>query len=381
MTRYSARAPLAVLVALGSSLGCSPSPSASSPLSNYVASAPDGGAARDAGDAAAREADASVATDGASARVDGDAVGDARPLGADADEDANADGAAADTDAGASPDGGADAAPGTVTLPGPVCSPSAAWTADAPLAVMTQASARLGAITPDELTIAWTFDAGASTGVAWADRASSSDAFGAAQIASAGAIADDRVALSPDGLRLVVVDADRQGFSELTRAARSGAGAVFGSPAAGAYVNFDAPGALGAGQSIGDPVLNASDTVFYYSLYGGGASATIQRAERLLPTDPWPLGAPLPATSALLAVGSARRRPTAISSDQQTLFFWDEESGLQRAAWIDVTTGVFDTFADVGAYPDAVPNAPCTRLYHSAAVPDGGRAGIGVVAP
>jgi hypothetical protein len=196
---------------------------------------------------------------------------------------------------------------------------------------------------------------------------------------SSGTFADDRVALSPDGLRLVAVDADRQGFSELTRPARTGAGNTFGAPSPGGYVNFDAAGTLASGQSFGDPVLGASDTTFYYSVYGGGQSATIYRAARLLAGDTWPLGAPL-SGAPLDAVGTARRRPTAISADDQTLFFWDEVAGLERAGWIDRGTGVFDNFVDLGSRAGAAPNAACDRLYYTAPA-DAGAAAFLVASP
>lgn len=244
-----------------------------------------------------------------------------------------------------------------------VCSPSVTWAAGALLSVSTPSDDGLDSITPDELSIAWTEGGGSTAAIEVSDRALGTDPFGAPQALPAGQFTADRVSLSPDGLRLVVVDADGQGFSELTRASRT-ASSPFGSPATGSYVNLD--GALPAGLSYGDPVLGADDTVFYYSLYGGSRTSTVFRTARLLPGDPWPAGAALATSTGLAAQGSLRRRPTGVSSDGDTLFVWDEITGTERAAWIDETTGAYDLFVDLGQRTMAAPDQACDRLYYSA---------------
>jgi hypothetical protein len=184
-------------------------------------------------------------------------------------------------------------------------------------------------------------------------------------VVAAGSFSTARAALSHDGLHLVVVDADGQGFSELVRTSRTAPGNTFGAPTAGAYSNF--AGVLPAGESYGDPVLSANDSAFYYSVYGGGLTATVFRAARLLPGDAWPVGAALAASSGLAAQGSLRRLPTAISSDEQTLFFWDQVLGTERMAFIDESTGAFDNFVDLGTRAWAAPSSACTTLYYSSA--------------
>jgi hypothetical protein len=82
-------------------------------------------------------------------------------------------------------------------------------------------------------------------------------------------------------------------------------------------------------------VLSASDTAFYYSVYDDVQSATIYRTLRLLPGDPWPVGR---CSRTRRSSRRADRRPTAISSDEQTLFFWDEVVAMERAAWVWVRT-------------------------------------------
>ena len=77
-------------------------------------------------------------------------------------------------------------------------------------------------------------------------------------------------------------------------------------------------------------------------------------------------GSPLATSTGLAAQGTLRRRPTGISSDEQTLFVWDEVVGMERAAWIDQSTGAFDVFVDLGTRSMAAPESTCSRLYYSA---------------
>jgi hypothetical protein len=305
------------------------------------------GRATDTG--AAEAADAADAADGAPAARDGG--------GSDVETDASGDlSEPADMEAG---DEGVFTGP---PRPPPLCHVDAGWGPGAPLDVSTPQDDALDAITPDEQTVAWSVGAGPTMMIDYADRASNTDPFGAPLTLPAGAYLADRAALSPDGLRLVVVNTDGQGFSELTRTARPGA---FGSPGAGTFTNLDAPGALATGERYGDPVLSADDRAFYYSVYGGGKTATIVRTARLFAGDPWPSGFSIPAATDLQAQGLLRRRPTAVSSDQQTLFFWDEVASVERAAWLDDATGAFDVFVTLGPLAGASPDLDCGRLYYS----------------
>ena len=350
----------------------------------------DGGAARGATDGAAAgsgtdgAAAAGSGTDGAAAGsgTDGAAAGsgtDGAAAGSGTDGAAagsGTDGAAAGdaTNMGGAADGGGaeeEASGGGPSGPPPpasACSQTAIWGTGTELAISAPSDNNLGAITPDELTIAWTIGTGSSAVIAYADRAAETDAFGEPQTLSASSFADDRVAVSADGLRLVVVNADRQGFSEMTRTARTGTGSTFGAASVGSYSNYAGTLATTT-EAFGDPVLSADDEAFYYSIYGRpGQTSTIARATRLTATDAWPVGALLPATPVLAEEQeevTLRRRPTAISSDEQTLFYWDEVSGTERATWLDTSTGVFTVFVDLGARQWANPNLACTRLYYS----------------
>jgi hypothetical protein len=345
-------AALAAFLVGGGWIACSSArPSALGSTSGSDAGSHDAAGFTDSGPASDAASEAGVHDSGA--QEDG---GDAE---ADAASDAQGSVDAGDTglpvEAG---DGG-----GFPPPPNAVCNPSASWGAGVLLSVSTASDDALDAVTPDELSIAWTEGTGSSATLVYADRAASTDAFGAAQIVAAGSFSTARAALSHDGLHLVVVNADGQGFSELTRASRMAPGNTFGTPTTGAYSNFTA---LPAGEAYGDPVLSADDDAFYYSVYGAGLTATIHRAARLLPGDAWPVGPAISASSGLAAQGPLRRQPTAISSDEQTLFFWDQVLGTQRAAFIDEASGAFDVFVDLGARAMAAPNTSCTNLYYSA---------------
>jgi hypothetical protein len=290
------------------------------------------------------------------------------PEGSTSSESGTAEGSASDAPHdGVAPvdggDGGSAAEAGDAGVPVPpaaVCDPNATWATGQVLSISTASDDELDAVTPNELSIVWT----AGTALLYADRTSATDTFGAPQTVPAGSFSTARVAMSADGLRLVVVNGDGQGFSELTRTASGG---TFGAPAQGTYGNLDAAGALASGESYGDPVLSADDHTFYYSVYGGGLTATIFKTTRLFAGDSWQAGAAIAASTDLTAQGSMRRQPTGLSSDEQTLFFWDQVLGSERAGWLDEKTGAFDMFVDLGARAMAAPNTACTELYYSAA--------------
>lgn len=265
-------------------------------------------------------------------------------------------------------DAAADAPDGFV--PGPtVCDPKTVWTTGTLVPnVSTPQPDNLGAITGDELTIAWMSVAGT---VQYADRAAATDPFGPAKTVT-GPIALDRVALSGDGLTLVVLRGDRKIFAQVTRASRSVPfGAVLDT---GPFSGLDplSSGTEDAGDAssaanFGDPVLSADGHFFYYSVLAGGP-ATIAESYRS-GNNPWPKGRFL--TNAELAPDAGKlRRPTGLSTDGRTLFFWDEVDAVEKMAFrgdpIVVPFNVFGQFTVVGAFANAQPTTKCQRLYYDA---------------
>lgn len=221
----------------------------------------------------------------------------------------------------------------------------------------------LDSVTPDELSIAWTVGHGTTAILEYADRDSTALAFGGPQVLAAGPYAVDRAALSPDGLRLVLIGSGGQGFTELIRSARGDAfGPAPTDAGEGSYSNFEMASSDGASEAAvyGDPVISADDAAFYYSATPSGGTPTVFRSARLLTTDAWPTGAALRGST-----GSLVGRPTGISSDGQTLFL-SPMSGTLDALWVDDSTGVFGSVVDLGALTSAAPNQACDRLYYSA---------------
>jgi hypothetical protein len=73
-----------------------------------------------------------------------------------------------------------------------------------------------------------------------------------------------------------------------------------------------------------------------------------------------------------------RRRPTGASSDDRTLFFYDEVGNVERAAWRSDPSAPFTHFEDIPAAPEAAPNAGCSLLYFRGTNPSAGTQGINV---
>jgi len=270
------------------------------------------------------------------------------------------------------PDDGAppvDGSPDTVVPfdAGPsTCVPGATWGANQGVSVSTGQSDLLGAVTGDELTIAWMTAQGS---VMYADRQNASSPFGSPQTLTA-AIALDEVALSSDGLTLVVVLQDRSSLAQSTRASRSAAFSPTLDTAP--FAQLDPPPTEGdASTSQGlfaDPVLSGDGKLLYYSQYGVSAY-TMHESYRPGASGVWPQGQAMIEKDFLAPSLSARRRPTGISSDGRTLFFWDESANIERVAFREgeeMPHNTYASFADLGAYQYAVPTQSCTRIYFSA---------------
>lgn len=247
----------------------------------------------------------------------------------------------------------------------PLCRPDTRWGAATVVPVSTD-EARFAAITPDELTIAWTSTFEGLPILHYADRRATPDPFGddLTIAATADYFAADRVAVSPDGLRIVVVRSDRKGFGEFIRTARFGE--FTQAPSAVAFAQINAKGqTLSEDESFGDPIVSADDFAFYFSQFGGDLSSTIYEAVRS-GSAAWPVGTAV-AGDMLKIEESKRRRPTGISSDRLTLFYWDESSSSERAAFRPDRNWPFDSMIELQNRAEAQPNAGCTQLYFSTA--------------
>ena len=271
------------------------------------------GAAGAAGDASV---DATGGTDGGT-----DAGPDAFEAGAN---DAGADDASQEA---ANDDG--------PTPPPPLCAPGAAWSDGTPLAISTGAD-QFGAVTPDERTLVWTTTApGGVATIEYADRSDPAVPFAnpVPLVLSGIDVVAGPIAITPDGLRLALEAADTTFFT-LTRPDRT---SPFGSTVD--TTEFAAlNGEISASEAVvelGDPVYGADGLTFVYSRFpvGGAQSiATIFEATRD-GADPWSDGIPLNGDPIQETGDEVRRRPSGISADTLTLFYWDDAAGGEMMAW------------------------------------------------
>jgi len=310
---------------------------------------------------AGRENESGGAVHGAGTGGSVFAAGEAGAVGIVGESGASGAGAESGAGGSANSEGGHPSAGAKGDAPAPICGTTQEWVDGSALPISTLAAVHFGSITPDELTVAWATSPNGVITIQYADRTARDASFGAPK-SFVGQFALDRAALSSDGLRLVLVNADRRGFTEYTRASRDD---DFGTPSMAPFAALQdyAQHTMLAANAFADPLLDPDDKAFLYSEYGGGSVDTIQRARRLFSGDPWSVGSPLVATE-LEASGAQRCRPTGLSADGRTLFFWDERLGKERAGFFAYSTDSFSSFLDVGQLIDAQPNADCTRLYH-----------------
>lgn len=316
-----------------------------------------------------------------------DALGDAGTdaqvdTGADATGDALADSAlpdapldastetAGETGADAS-DVGTDATDATDALDGgeagvtfPACTLSAKFTAPASLApASTSVDDLLGAITPDERTVVWeSIDGAGNVTVYAADRSAATAAFAApvAVAAPADGFLKGRVAVSPDGLRLVFVSKNGKRLEQLMRPTRAAAFATLD------VAQFALVNALTAdvGFSLSDPVVTADDRGLYFLLNDPGG-ARIRWSTRPTASDAWP-GGTLLASAALLPTGAQLVRPTGASADGTTLFVWSEALATTLAVMRANASSPFNKADDLGALKYFTANTDCSAVYYSA---------------
>lgn len=268
--------------------------------------------------------------------------------------DASADRASLPFDAGPAPD--ADAGDATserdpCTPAGPsLCSPSAAW--EAPTSVLR---GKFLAITPDELHLAvLEADDGGNVARIY-DRANVGNPFVAGQ-AFGFPVDATGASLSRDGKLLLYTFGQRPQLS-----ARAEIGAAFGPPSTSAFQFGD------EGQLYRAPVFLENDG-FFLTTFGASVGQqgftlvdkvdSVYRIATML--------YPQPELENTSDGGAAVKSPTGMSKDLRTLFFYDEEKRVTKAAFRPVggSECPYTTFVDLGDRPFATPNAACTAIYY-----------------
>jgi len=276
-------------------------------------------------------------------------------------------------------DGGEGAPPEDVTLDTVVLGPDGGALCDigtiwgAPTQVLTTAAADttiFGGVTPDELTLVWISRTAGAVTVWYADRASVAVAFGTplAVPTALGAFGMDRVTVSGDGLRIGGVAPDGLSLVGVTRTSRSTAFAA-------ADKEFSAIGGSVGGETpptLASPLLAGDDSALFYLVTSASSDYAIHESRTGLPT--WK-GGPSLAVTQLARSGTSYRRPSGVSLDGLTLFYWDEVSGSEGMATRPVLTQPFNQFAALGARVNASPAASCRRIYYALPAGDASSAG------
>jgi hypothetical protein len=240
------------------------------------------------------------------------------------------------------------------------CGASAMW--GTPTAVLTTPAADatiFSGITPDALTVAWTSTTG-GTVTAWiADRASTAVAFGSPQALSSsfGALAFDRVSVSGDGLRVVGVRSDTTGFVAATRGARPG---TFDTDDSAEFAVFDSPDA--AGSTYASPLLSPDNMLFVYLL-----TSSVSDDDLYLSANAGWVKQKAQTQPQLARDNGQQRRPTGMTQDELTLFYWDEVSGTEMVAY----GAPFSEFGSLGNWQNAAPTGNCSAIYFSAPAASG----------
>ena len=250
-------------------------------------------------------------------------------------------------------DSDADAVPPAFTA---VCSPRAGWPAAVAAPITVGANASLLGITPDELTIVWLEPESSQVVYFVADRSSVDGAFGQAQRLEG----ENVLAVSPDGLRLVVLSDDQGALLERTRSAR---GQPFGSRGEGDFILINAD-AQALGHGFSSCVFSPDGLGLFYTV-GGTDERHPLRDSRRSAGEAWPIGVALKGCE-LEAHAGFGRYPTGVSSDGKTLFFYDAWREVARGAWRETSDGPFTWFRDLGDWRAVQVNAACDSLYYSA---------------
>lgn len=312
-------------------------------------------------DAPARPNDASLQIDGSSGEEGGSVPGGetdgAAPGAGDSGGDAGTDGGANGGD-GPAPVGGGALLP--IRDGEASCSGLGSLGPDRAVGLADAALVRLVAVSSDERTVVWAEDAPNGVRVFHGERDASDEPFRNARRLNADAFAlDEGAALTPDGLRVVFVAADRKRFVELARPNRN---AAF-SPAQDdrfAALNFHGSVVLPIAQRYGDPLFSSDGAAFVYSVHGGGLVHTVHVAT--LVDGGFALGEAW-SDPLLVADDFSRKRPTALSADHRTLVFWDEALGRTRGGFRGSAQGTLERIVDLDARKAVRVNAGCTAVY------------------
>jgi hypothetical protein len=260
-------------------------------------------------------------------------------------------------DDGATSGGSSDGAVDPSTYAHAACSPNVAW---APLSridsIAADHFARLGGVSEDQLTVAFT----SSTGDAYsADRTAIAEAFDAPlNINGAVQLAVDRIALSPTALSAIGAAADRHSFVGFQRNSR---GETWGQTSSLEFTLLR--NVLEGGAELSSPVLGGDKRTLFFVITSLG-KATLYESHWDVTQRFWGMATSVVGADLDSPDLAHLRRPTGAAVDGRTLFFYDEGAKIERGAWRASSGAAFVFFADIGPIAEAVPTVQCDTLYY-----------------
>jgi hypothetical protein len=163
------------------------------------------------------------------------------------------------------------------------------------------------------------------------------------------------VAVSPDGLALVIVATDRKRFAEVSRAQRTGAFSTSASSARFAAIN-DA--VVFSGDTLSSPALSADGLSLYYTAHKGSTSSYVWRAHGAAFEDAVRLY-----TGSLGAEDGKAKRVVSVSADERTLFVFDEALGYVTGFWSTRKTADFIVAVPFEGFESIFTSQGCARIY------------------
>ena len=215
------------------------------------------------------------------------------------------------------------------------------------------------AMTPDELSLAFSTGVGAALALHVADRATAAAEFAEVSVAMPdGFEAASGVSLSSDGKRLLLVMSDHSGFGELARAGRGQA--FSGDPDVTAFAKLNALKPM-SGHSLGWPVLSSDgQSLYFLSYFGEGlVNVSLRGKDGVFDIgteiDPYTLGGKQGEYKLL----------NGLSSDERAIFYFDQATQHAMARLRSRPGGPFYDELDFGERQGASPNHDCSRTYSS----------------
>jgi hypothetical protein len=118
-----------------------------------------------------------------------------------------------------------------------------------------------------------------------------------------------------------------------------------------------------SGGTFSEPVVSADSKSLFYLLALPNNLPALYESPWDSAQKAWATGTALPNAEFAISAASGLRRATGASSDDRTLFFYDEQLGHERAAWRSSPTSPFDMFGEVPSAPEAAPIEDCSVLY------------------